>query len=146
MEEQPAIDRIGIFGGVAVTVLATHVLPQPIYRRFGVILKFIYYIYILPQAHIIFSKIMAAAAINNGTFALNFSFLTAILFMTALVTARPIVNKERPCEEIYIVGEGETLQTISEKCHAPFILIDNPHIQDTDDISEGLPLQIAYQW
>nr|ABR16814.1 unknown [Picea sitchensis] len=58
--------------------------------------------------------------------------------------AMTIVNRHnRPCEEIYIVGEGETLQTISEKCNAPFILFDNPHIQDTDDIYEGLPLKIT---
>jgi len=44
-----------------------------------------------------------------------------------------------------MVGEGETLQTISEKCNAPFILIDNPHIQDTDDISEGVPLKITQE-
>lgn len=76
--------------------------------------------------------------------AMKFSFFFAILFMAVLATARPIVNKERPCEEIYIVGKGETLQTISVKCKADFILIDNPHIQDTDDIYEGLPLQIFY--
>jgi len=78
---------------------------------------------------------------------MKFSFLFAILFLTALAaTARPVVyNQERPCEEIYFVGEGETLQTISEKCNAPFILFDNPHIQDTDDLYEGLPLQITYQ-
>jgi hypothetical protein len=65
--------------------------------------------------------------------------------MTTLATARPVVRKEYQCEEIYIVGEGETLQTISEKCNAPFILFDNPHIQDTDDIYEGVPLKITYQ-
>jgi len=52
-------------------------------------------------------------------------------------------NIHGPCEEIYIVEEGETLQTISEKCNAPFILMDNPHIQDTDDLSQGLVLQIT---
>ncbi|KAH7445182.1 hypothetical protein KP509_02G111400 [Ceratopteris richardii] len=49
-----------------------------------------------------------------------------------------------PCEEVYVVrDEGETLQTISEKCHAPFILLDNPHVQDTDDISAGSVLLIS---
>jgi len=85
-----------------------------------------------------------AAAANNRSLSLNFSFLIAILFMAALATGRPIVE-ERPCEEIYMVGEGETLQTISEKCNAPFIFIDNPHIQDTDDISEGVPLKITHE-
>jgi len=88
---------------------------------------------------------MAAAAVNNRSLALNSFFLFAILFITVLATARPIVKKEHPCDEIYIVGEGETLQTISEKCNAPFILIDNPHIQDTDDISEGVPLKITHE-
>lgn len=48
-----------------------------------------------------------------------------------------------PCGDIYVVKEGETLQIISDKCHAPFILIDNPHIQDTDDVSPGSVLQIT---
>lgn len=49
-----------------------------------------------------------------------------------------------PCEEVYVVrDDGETLQTISEKCHAPFILLDNPHVQDTDDISTGSVLLIS---
>jgi len=89
-----------------------------------------------------FSIIMAA--VNNRSFSLNFSFLFAVVFMTALATARPIAE-EHPCDEIYIVGEGETLQTISEKCNAPFILIDNPHIQDTDDVYEGVPLKITHE-
>lgn len=91
----------------------------------------------------IFPIIMAAAA-NNRSLSLNFLFWFAILFMAALATGRPIVE-ERPCEEIYMVGEGETLQTIIEKCNAPFILFDNPHIQDADDIYEGVPLKITYQ-
>jgi hypothetical protein len=88
---------------------------------------------------------MATAAVNNRSFALNFSILFVIVFITAVATARPVVKKEYQCEEIYIVGEGETLQTISEKCNAPFILFDNPHIEDTDDIYEGVPLKITYK-
>ncbi|GLJ55989.1 hypothetical protein SUGI_1201990 [Cryptomeria japonica] len=52
-------------------------------------------------------------------------------------------NRDGDCEEIYTVEEGESLQTISEKCNAPFILMDNPHIQDTDDLSQGLVLKIT---
>ena len=85
---------------------------------------------------------MAVAGASQRSFALNLFLLFAILPITVLATARPMFNKERPCAEIYIVGKGETLQTISEKCNAPFILIDNPHIQDTDDIYEGLPLRL----
>ena len=85
------------------------------------------------------------AAVNNRSVSLGFSFWFVIVFLAALATARPISKKEHRCEEIYIVGDGETLQTISEKCNAPFILFDNPHIQDIDDISEGVPLKITYQ-
>ncbi|KAK6155781.1 hypothetical protein DH2020_010029 [Rehmannia glutinosa] len=43
-------------------------------------------------------------------------------------------GKLRPCEEIYVVGEGETLHTISDKCGDPFIVEHNPHIHDPDDV------------
>ncbi|CAA7404618.1 unnamed protein product [Spirodela intermedia] len=46
------------------------------------------------------------------------------------------------CEELYVAEEGETLQTISVKCDADFILDDNPHIQDTDDVGPGTVLFI----
>ncbi|CAI9762388.1 unnamed protein product [Fraxinus pennsylvanica] len=45
---------------------------------------------------------------------------------------------DRPCEEIYVVGEGETLHTISDKCGDPFIVEQNPHIHDPDDVFPGL--------
>ncbi|KAH0852955.1 hypothetical protein HID58_093587 [Brassica napus] len=41
---------------------------------------------------------------------------------------------EKPCEEIYVVGEGETLHTIGDKCGDPFIVERNPHIHDPDDV------------
>ncbi|KAK1266260.1 hypothetical protein QJS04_geneDACA015504 [Acorus gramineus] len=47
-----------------------------------------------------------------------------------------------PCEEIYVVKKGETLQTISVKCETIMILDDNPQIQDTDDIGPGTVLLI----
>ncbi|KAH7839944.1 hypothetical protein Vadar_010546 [Vaccinium darrowii] len=50
---------------------------------------------------------------------------------------------ERPCEEIYIVAEGETLHTISDKCGDPFIVEENPHIQDPDDVFPGLVIKIT---
>ncbi|KAK1289676.1 hypothetical protein QJS10_CPB18g00422 [Acorus calamus] len=46
------------------------------------------------------------------------------------------------CNEIYVVKEGETLQTISVKCDTIMILDDNPQIQDTDDIGPGTVLLI----
>ncbi|KAJ6404623.1 hypothetical protein OIU84_012731 [Salix udensis] len=49
----------------------------------------------------------------------------------------------RPCDEIYIVKEGETLNTISDKCGDPFIVEENPHIQDPDDVFPGLVIKIT---
>ncbi|KAB5525428.1 hypothetical protein DKX38_023177 [Salix brachista] len=51
---------------------------------------------------------------------------------------------ERPCDEIYVVGEGETLHTISDKCGDPFIVEQNPHIHDPDDVFPGLVIRITY--
>ncbi|KAG4992740.1 hypothetical protein AAZX31_09G242000 [Glycine max] len=47
------------------------------------------------------------------------------------------------CDEIYVVGEGETLHTISDKCGDPFIVEKNPHIHDPDDVFPGLVLKIT---
>ncbi|RWW06022.1 hypothetical protein GW17_00030673 [Ensete ventricosum] len=41
------------------------------------------------------------------------------------------------CAELYVAEEGDTLQTISVKCDDLFILDDNPHIVDSDDIGQG---------
>ncbi|CAL5207390.1 unnamed protein product [Lathyrus oleraceus] len=46
------------------------------------------------------------------------------------------------CDEIYVVGEGETLQTIGEKCGDPYIVEENPHIHDPDDVFPGLVIKI----
>ncbi|CAI0408225.1 unnamed protein product [Linum tenue] len=46
------------------------------------------------------------------------------------------------CEEIYVVREGETLQTIGDKCGDPFIVEENPHIHDPDDVFPGLVIKI----
>ncbi|MCL7024572.1 hypothetical protein MKW94_014578 [Papaver nudicaule] len=49
----------------------------------------------------------------------------------------------KPCEEIYVVGEGETLHTISDKCGDPYIVEQNPHIHDPDDVFPGLVIKIT---
>ena len=49
----------------------------------------------------------------------------------------------RPCEEVYVVGEGETLHSISDKCGDPFILERNPHVHDPDDVFPGLVIRIT---
>ncbi|PPD76391.1 hypothetical protein GOBAR_DD26664 [Gossypium barbadense] len=50
--------------------------------------------------------------------------------------------RNRPCDEIYVVGEGETLHSISDKCGDPFIVERNPHIHDPDDVFPGLVIKI----
>ncbi|KAI9072154.1 hypothetical protein K1719_016881 [Acacia pycnantha] len=54
-----------------------------------------------------------------------------------------IGNQLRPCDEIYVVGEGETLHTISDKCGDPYIVERNPHIHDPDDVFPGLVIKIT---
>ncbi|KAJ6675450.1 hypothetical protein OIU85_011591 [Salix viminalis] len=49
----------------------------------------------------------------------------------------------RLCDEIYVVKEGETLHTISDKCGDPFIVEENPHIHDPDDVFPGLVIKIT---
>ncbi|KAG5579664.1 hypothetical protein H5410_050291 [Solanum commersonii] len=80
----------------------------------------------------------------------NFStiFLMFLLFSPkcSFLEARNLKEDNQQlvlCDEIYIVGEGETLQTISEKCDDLFILLENTHIND-DDIYPGLVLKITY--
>ncbi|OMO97958.1 hypothetical protein COLO4_14242 [Corchorus olitorius] len=63
------------------------------------------------------------------------------------VSDEPAVSRgnhllNRPCDEIYVVGEGETLHTISDKCSDPFIVERNPHIHDPDDVFPGLVIKI----
>ncbi|KAL4592243.1 hypothetical protein LXL04_005231 [Taraxacum kok-saghyz] len=43
-----------------------------------------------------------------------------------------------PCDEIYVVREGETLHMIGEKCGDPYIVEENPHIHDPDDVGPTL--------
>ncbi|KAL4308945.1 hypothetical protein GQ457_01G015480 [Hibiscus cannabinus] len=52
-------------------------------------------------------------------------------------------KKKRACDEMYVVGQGETLQSISEKCGDPFIVEHNPHIHDADDVFPGLVIKIT---
>ncbi|KAH7839298.1 hypothetical protein Vadar_002361 [Vaccinium darrowii] len=58
-----------------------------------------------------------------------------------IVRGNQLLN--RPCDEIYVVGEGETLHTISDKCGDPFIIENNPHINDPDDVFPGLVIKIT---
>lgn len=49
----------------------------------------------------------------------------------------------QPCDELYEVGEGETLHTIIDKCGDPYIVEENPHIHDPDDVFPGLIIKIT---
>lgn len=60
-----------------------------------------------------------------------------------LVLENDMDRGECPCGDIYTVRDGETLQIVSTKCHAPLILVDNPHVQDSDDVSPGSLLKIT---
>jgi len=77
-------------------------------------------------------------------------------FQVAQEGSTEIVEKQQPsmmitgyshrrpaCDEIYEVKEGETLQTISEKCGDPYIVEGNPHIHDHDDLFPGLLIRIT---
>ncbi|OAY69056.1 hypothetical protein ACMD2_11984 [Ananas comosus] len=50
--------------------------------------------------------------------------------------------EKRLCDEIYVVGEGETLHSISDKCGDPFIVERNPHVHDPDDVFPGLVIKL----
>ncbi|XP_074572320.1 uncharacterized protein LOC141828834 [Curcuma longa] len=57
-------------------------------------------------------------------------------------TVRGTKVAERRCEELYVVAEGETVQTIGDKCGDPFIVERNPHVNDPDDVFPGLVLKL----
>lgn len=61
------------------------------------------------------------------------------------VTSRgtSLLDFQRPCDDLYVVGEGDTLQTISDKCGDPFIVERNPHIHDPDDVFPGIVIKIT---
>lgn len=65
-----------------------------------------------------------------------------LLSYTVLMVSKANQFRRAWCEEVYVVRDGETLQTISERCNAHFILVDNPHILDTDDVVPGTVLML----
>ncbi|KAL7147523.1 hypothetical protein ABFS83_06G113100 [Erythranthe nasuta] len=95
--------------------------------------------------------IKASAAVADATLLFCGVGLIALVLITSsastdeelAVVVRGRQMAERPCDEIYVVGEGETLNTISEKCGDPYIVERNPHIHDPDDVFPGLVIKIA---
>ncbi|CAA3005426.1 uncharacterized protein LOC111382543 [Olea europaea var. sylvestris] len=72
-----------------------------------------------------------------------FILLSSIRYSTANDRVRGRQLQDRPCDEIYVVQEGETLHTISDKCGDPYIVERNPHIHDPDDVFPGLVIKIT---
>ncbi|XP_052113278.1 uncharacterized protein LOC127744813 [Arachis duranensis] len=74
---------------------------------------------------------------------LSSTLLIMLTIFTHEHNSSTIITLPRPCEEIYVVGEGETLHTISDKCGDPYIVDNNPHIHDPDDVFPGLVIKIT---
>ncbi|XP_058181432.1 uncharacterized protein LOC131299877 [Rhododendron vialii] len=96
------------------------------------------------------TKAIADAAARNRATALLVALIlliTCVRESSSSTTDETAVRgdrfMERRCDEIYVVGEGETLHTISDKCGDPFIVEENPHIQDPDDVYPGLVIKIS---
>ncbi|XP_062117567.1 uncharacterized protein LOC133831324 [Humulus lupulus] len=76
-------------------------------------------------------------------------FLAVLLVMSCCESSeseyapRKHISNHKICDEIYVVREAETLQTISERCGDPYIVEENPHIHDLDDIYPGLVIKIT---
>lgn len=75
--------------------------------------------------------------------------LLAVLVMAALAAtpasgfeSRKLLRRGCPCGDVYVAEAGDTLQSISEKCNDPFLLVDNPQIQDSDDLYAGVALKV----
>jgi hypothetical protein len=97
----------------------------------------------------------AAAAADAAAWCFALSALVAVLLVCTTATGAAtgeegetvrgasLSARWRPCEEFYVVGEGETLHGISDRCGDPYILERNPHVHDLDDVFPGLVLRIT---
>lgn len=73
---------------------------------------------------------------------ITWSYAVSMAILLALSCCETREGREA-CDEIYVVREGETLNTISEKCGDPYIVEENPHIHDPDDVFPGLVIKIT---
>lgn len=93
--------------------------------------------------------IKASRVVVDGSSLLCAACLIALVVMGATSEEAAVVVRgsrqlvERACDEIYVVGEGESLHTISDKCGDPYIVERNPHIHDPDDVFPGLVIKIV---
>lgn len=79
---------------------------------------------------------------------LAFTLLASLLLFNSCFNIFTVVNgsfhrQNRPCQEVYVVAEDESLHSISDRCGDPFILEHNPHIHDHDDVFPGLVIKIT---
>ncbi|KAL3521488.1 hypothetical protein ACH5RR_019637 [Cinchona calisaya] len=85
---------------------------------------------------------------SRGSFIVLVTIMILLLMSPTTKASPPIIDQKevmlinQPCDELYVVSEGETLHSISAKCDDPFILERNPHIYDPDDVFPGLVLLI----
>ncbi|GJN19946.1 hypothetical protein PR202_gb07266 [Eleusine coracana subsp. coracana] len=90
------------------------------------------------------SRVAAAADAASCCFVLAMLLVMAVGSLAGAGEVRgPRLLAMRPCEEIYVVGEGETLHSISARCGDPYILERNPHVHDSDDVFPGLVIRIT---
>lgn len=73
------------------------------------------------------------------------SWIVVVLVMMMMVQLGSSNQLSGRCEEIYVVGEGETLHSISDKCQDPFIVEHNPQIVQDSDVYPGLVIRITPQ-
>jgi hypothetical protein len=95
----------------------------------------------------------AAAAADAAAWCFGLSTLVAVLLVCTTgaatgeegetVRGASLSARWRSCEEFYVVGEGETLHGISDRCGDAYILERNPHVHDPDDVFPGLVLRIT---
>lgn len=78
------------------------------------------------------------------------SWQSALIFLSLILSSSFVKSSslgnqlvDGACDEVYVVGEGESLHMISDKCGDPFIVEQNPHIQDPDDVFPGLVIKIT---
>ncbi|KAF0916206.1 hypothetical protein E2562_000798 [Oryza meyeriana var. granulata] len=102
------------------------------------------------------SSSWVAAAADTASWCLALSLVALLLVCSlgpggagerqgagAVGVVRGAALSARPCEEIYVVAEGETLHSISDRCGDPYILEQNPHVHDPDDVFPGLVIKIT---
>ncbi|XP_024980149.1 uncharacterized protein LOC112517065 [Cynara cardunculus var. scolymus] len=90
-----------------------------------------------------YCAITIVALMLTGAFRGDDSYGLTTTTSTSSVRVTGGGGNRRPCDEIYVVGEGETLHSISDKCDDPFIVEKNPHIHDPDDVFPGLVIKIT---